>query len=388
MASLGGSRCAESAVPASSLSSSVHAAPFVPTGMSAGVEGWGGRRDGERPAAREAGFGPKAASSGDFLRLAGRGGTAGGGPGSGPEAPSGGRDGGQARMKQLSPDAAAFVPRGGYGGTSAAEAPGRPRGGGRNGTYPAQQAPQRPGMKGRFVAYRGGQGGRYAGRGRGGRGRQYPYSGGAQGNLHGAYFVSPGKMTAASKFMGEQLRRDLVQRSCMRQAQLTSEAAAELGLPPLIQNFHSLCPLEDLPLADEQPSVSLGIRTCVIKGVSMVDGAAYGLRRIDGRQVLPSPGLLKSAHETVQRWSCVANHPNAVGLRGVFASSEYGGVSSLYFVHDYHPGAVSLHFRHLQSQRPASEDELWSYLTQLAAVTRVAHSSGLAFRPECLIPSK
>ncbi|CAD7695423.1 unnamed protein product [Ostreobium quekettii] len=170
--------------------------------------------------------------------------------------------------------------------------------------------------------------------------------------------------------------------------QLTSEAAAELGLPPLIQNFHSLCPLEDLPLADEQPSVSLGIRTCVIKGVSMVDGAAYGLRRIDGRQVLPSPGLLKSAHETVQRWSCVANHPNAVGLRGVFASSEYGGVSSLYFVHDYHPGAVSLHFRHLQSQRPASEDELWSYLTQLAAVTRVAHSSGLAFRPECLIPSK
>ena len=32
-------------------------------------------------------------------------------------------------MKGLSPDAAAFVPRGGYGGTSATEAPGRPRGG-------------------------------------------------------------------------------------------------------------------------------------------------------------------------------------------------------------------------------------------------------------------
>jgi hypothetical protein len=37
---------------------------------------------------------------------------------------------------------------------------------------------------------------------------------------------------------------------------------------------------------------------------------------------------------------------------------------------------------------PASEEQLWSYLVQLASGLRCIHSAGLAARPACLQPSK
>ena len=37
---------------------------------------------------------------------------------------------------------------------------------------------------------------------------------------------------------------------------------------------------------------------------------------------------------------------------------------------------------------PASEEQLWSYLTQLASALRAIHGAGLAARPPCLAPSK
>lgn len=172
--------------------------------------------------------------------------------------------------------------------------------------------------------------------------------------------------------------------------QLSEEAAAEAQIPPFIQNYHSLYPLEDMMLAAEHPSSSLGVRTCLMKGISVVDGGAYTLRRIDGLevtlwnrvefkiaysfmgvgmidlkilmlgiprlsledlmvshwlifwwiQVEPSQFLLRCGQDAVKRWSIVANHPNLVGLRNVLASSAMKNVLSLYIVHDYHPGSV------------------------------------------------
>lgn len=37
---------------------------------------------------------------------------------------------------------------------------------------------------------------------------------------------------------------------------------------------------------------------------------------------------------------------------------------------------------------PASEEQLWSYLVQLASALRCIHGAGLAARPACLAPSK
>lgn len=120
----------------------------------------------------------------------------------------------------------------------------------------------------------------------------------------------------------------------------------------------------------------------------MVDGAAYALRRLDGHEVMPSPPLLKFGHQAVERWSAVSNHPNLVGLRSVFASSEMCNVSSMYFVYDYHPGSVTLHFAHIQNQTVAAEDQLWSYLVHLASAIRTVHSAGLALRPEGLLSTQ
>ncbi len=146
----------------------------------------------------------------------------------------------------------------------------------------------------------------------------------------------------------------------------------------------------------------------VAKAISSMDGQAYVLRRIDGRQVIPTAELLSSAEAAVGRWEPVANHPNLVrlpnricdreagqgsslppvgdvqtkqpaalfhvpsigctalangkrhalllvasgcpelpallpmqvGLRDAFVSADWDGSPSLFFAHDYHPGAV------------------------------------------------
>lgn len=61
------------------------------------------------------------------------------------------------------------------------------------------------------------------------------------------------------------------------------EAEGDYGLPEVLQQFHSLYPLEDLAAA-EAPSPVFGVATQAIKGVASLDGQAAALRRIDGRQ--------------------------------------------------------------------------------------------------------
>lgn len=53
----------------------------------------------------------------------------------------------------------------------------------------------------------------------------------------------------------------------------------------MVQQFHSLYPLEDINGDDEIPSSALGVRTMIFKGISSSDGQAYAIRRIDSRQV-------------------------------------------------------------------------------------------------------
>lgn len=59
----------------------------------------------------------------------------------------------------------------------------------------------------------------------------------------------------------------------------------EPALPEMVGPYHTLYPLEDLAAAEEHPSGALGLRTALVKGISSHDGAAYALRRVDGKQV-------------------------------------------------------------------------------------------------------
>lgn len=69
---------------------------------------------------------------------------------------------------------------------------------------------------------------------------------------------------------------------------MVPETENDIGWPAMVQQFHSLFPLDnpsDVLMADDHPSQALGVSTAVVKGINSVDGGAYALRRIDGRQV-------------------------------------------------------------------------------------------------------
>ena len=119
---------------------------------------------------------------------------------------------------------------------------------------------------------------------------------------------------------------------------------------------------------------SLGYVTTLYKVVSVEDGVAYALRRVDNVR-LP-PALLG---EVAARWAGVA-HPGVVALRRVFGGGG-GGPGALYFVHDYYPGAKSLRDAYLDGRSPPlPEAAVWSAAVQLAGALRAVHAAGLAFR--------
>ena len=74
------------------------------------------------------------------------------------------------------------------------------------------------------------------------------------------------------------------------------QGGEDWGLPEAVQQYHSLCPLEDLTSAREKSSRAFGMKTALLKGVSNMDGQAYTLRRIDNRRVTPQGSCSHSSH--------------------------------------------------------------------------------------------
>lgn len=63
----------------------------------------------------------------------------------------------------------------------------------------------------------------------------------------------------------------------------------EFGLPDMVQQYHSLFPLEDLHAAAEQPSAAFGVCSMLIRAVApQLQGQAVTLRRLDSRQASSS----------------------------------------------------------------------------------------------------
>ena len=246
----------------------------------------------------------------------------------------------------------------------------------------------------------GGRGGSGAGggsRGRGrGRGRSGPIGPGVTRPSISAYAVSQGRMQLAGQFISESLRQDMQQRSYLQSATLDADSLAAAGLPNIVQQYHTLCPLEDPTAAGEHPSAALGVASYVFKGIHFGDGAVYAVRRLDGRHVLPTAELLGAADAAVERWVPVSNHPNIVGLREVFVSDEIDDSPALFLSHDYYPGAITLEQAHVLPthtaqglmRNSATESQLWSYLVQLTAALRAIHTAGLVASPASLAPSK
>ncbi|DBA97440.1 TPA: PAB-dependent poly(A)-specific ribonuclease subunit 3, variant 2 [Trebouxia sp. C0004] len=198
------------------------------------------------------------------------------------------------------------------------------------------------------------------------------------------------------QYMRDQLRQELQQRSFLSHVQ-AERRPEEFGLPDMVQQYHSLFPLEDLQAAAEQPSAAFGVCTALLRAASpLLQGQAVTLRRMDPRQVAPSQAVVMSGQEAVETWRPLAHHPGLICPRAAFVSDEVGGRPSLFFVHDHMPGAVTLEQAHMQPQSgpaglqraPAAEQQMWTYLTQLTAALRAVHAAGCAVGASGLAPSK
>lgn len=247
---------------------------------------------------------------------------------------------------------------------------------------------QSPRLPQYFSNSRGGKGG--------GRARSSANRGGYQGR---GGFVPAGKAPRAAIFIPEDLRTELCQRAHLVMAQIDGEVARSMNIPESIHHYHSLVPLDALSAANEV-SLPLSVRSTVLKGVSSIDGKAYALRRIDPRttSVPPTGEILTAAHEAVvAKWGQLPPHPTLTTPKEVFLSNEgFDGIPALYFAHDYHPAAFSLEEGHLtMTEGPQGltllvpeEEQLWSYLCQLACGIRVAHNAGMFIGQAALSPSK
>ncbi len=224
-----------------------------------------------------------------------------------------------------------------------------------------------------------------------------PYSGpGLNRPLVSTFIVNHGMRQLIGQFASESLVYALQQQNYQTMMALDEETKRQMGLPDTVQQYHSLCPLENFGPSVSQSSSVVSIPTLALKAIHHGDGAGYMLRRLDGRHIIPTPELLETCREVVMKWSVVANHPNVVGLREAFVSDEIMETPAVFLTFDYHPGACTLEQLFVKST-PAelkaqnmmlTEEDIWSFLVQMTSALRAIHEAGLEVGPAALHPSK
>jgi len=210
------------------------------------------------------------------------------------------------------------------------------------------------------------------------------------------------KADKTSYFISQQMRMELQKQ---RVLQLTEPK--DQGLPRHIDNYHSVCPLEDLKTTG-QSQMLLGHPSSCYKVTNSKDGLQYCVRRIHGFRVLNPKAV-----SAVEQWKQIQN-TNIVQLMEAFTTKAFGD-TSLVFIYNYYAGAETLMARHFKGIGPRSppgdiaanymqwghnnmsqankvkqkvipERLIWSYIIQLTAAIRQIHSLGLACR--IIDPSK
>lgn len=173
-------------------------------------------------------------------------------------------------------------------------------------------------------------------------------------------------------FIPDSLREDL-----QKKAEATLQVYANSMLPPNVEYFHSLWALES---GDRKGATTFGYPSWVYKAVSSRDGHTYALRRIEGFRLTS-----EAAIKTVQTWKRI-NSSSLVQVHDAFTGRWFND-SSLVIVTDYHPLAQTLAEKYFPTHRyPANrsgqqvvpENELWSFIVQIANGLKAIHEGGLA----------
>jgi PAB-dependent poly(A)-specific ribonuclease subunit 3 len=191
--------------------------------------------------------------------------------------------------------------------------------------------------------------------------------------------ITPYQRTTADFFIPDDLREDL-----QRKAEATLQTFPNSTLPQNVDNhFHSLVALDTV---NSRTSATFGYPSWIYKATSSIDGNMYALRRIEGFRLTSDQAI-----NTKTAWKKVVNG-NVVRVHDAFTTQAFGD-RSLVVVVDYHPLAQTVADKFFSRAAIASranqivpEQEIWSYIIQLANGLKAIHSSGLAART--LVPSK
>ncbi|XP_039286752.1 PAN2-PAN3 deadenylation complex subunit PAN3 isoform X2 [Nilaparvata lugens] len=212
-----------------------------------------------------------------------------------------------------------------------------------------------------------------------------------------------------SYYLPDEIRLELQMKNALTLAQ--PDPTLYPNTPTEVENYHELCPLEQLPSLHKAQLI--GFQTSTFKATNIKTGTRYCLRRIHGFR-LPN----QKCTMLIDMWKKLS-HSNIVQLRDVFTTKAFGD-QSLVFVYDYHPDSGTLLARHFSQSEPLngyadpfssnpnaprpyshqknallrqqhsnsmlSEGTMWSYVIQLTGALRVIHAAGLACRS--LDPSK
>lgn len=197
-------------------------------------------------------------------------------------------------------------------------------------------------------------------------------------------------------FLPDEMRSEILARNEISNLMLDPADVAQHALPPEVDNYHSLYPLEPVQALHGK----ITILSSTYKATHSTTGIKYCLRRLHGFRLQSTKCMA-----VVEMWKKL-QHSNVVQLREIFTTKAFGD-NSLVLVYDYHPGSQTLltkYFTPTQEPngypdpfqgdaRPFShksnlqrtnngpllpEATIWSIIMQLTAGLRAIHQAGLA----------
>ncbi|XP_046807117.1 PAN2-PAN3 deadenylation complex subunit PAN3 isoform X2 [Lucilia cuprina] len=210
--------------------------------------------------------------------------------------------------------------------------------------------------------------------------------------------MQPKTQLESAFFLPDEMRAEILSRNVISNLMLDASEAAQHALPMEIDNYHTLYPLEALPVQPLHAKLTLPSST--YKATHSTTGIKYCLRRLHGFRLQSTKCM-----SVVEMWKKL-QHSNVVQLREVFTTKAFGD-NSLVLVYDYHPNSHTLlakyftptpdsngyndpfqgearPFSHKSNLQRSSngpllpEATIWSIIMQLTAGLRAIHQAGLA----------
>ncbi|KAG7902608.1 hypothetical protein KL925_001500 [Ogataea polymorpha] len=189
---------------------------------------------------------------------------------------------------------------------------------------------------------------------------------------HIQHHLKPHERTVADLFIPNDLREEIQKKN---EESLRTISATQSGLPIHVNQYHSLCPIDQ---KFETSAKSFGYMSSVYKVMSNLDGKLYTMRRLEN-----VPISSESCFRSVNKWRSL-NCANVVKLYEVMTTRAFGD-NSLILIYDYYPMSRNLleaHFFKIGDKDPEliTEPLLWNYLVQLTNAVSEVHKAGLAVR--------